>query len=298
MLLAIVAERLPDNLGAIVERAAGPLFEVQERSWSHQVTRVWRIQTRAGIVWLKQHSQRRKFLQESRAYTHVAPALAAMGYLVPARLAEDSTSKTLVLTDLGGQLVRREPDHEAWLESDPALHYSAGQITRALHTLPLVDDDPLPSDTAIRYRADRWLEEAHDVLDSEEEARVCDAIGDGSAFSGMVRVWCHRDWSPRNWIADTDGRIGMIDFEHCCPDFALMDFVKLYCGVWQRHPHTERAFFEGYGRTLDPIERDRLRRLLWLHAISTISWAVAHRDPEFEGQGRTLLRALKAGWMP
>lgn len=293
-----MADRLPDDVGATVERWVGPVFEVRERSWPHQVTRVWQLWASDEVFWLKRHTQARKFAQESRAYDLVAPALARLGHLVPEKIAEEARARLLLLTDIPGRPACDYPGAGHKGEEDPEVHRRAGVITRALHDLPLDEDDPVPLSEAIRHRADRWLKEAEPVLSPEIAARVREEVGDGSAFLGCRRVWCHRDWSPRNWIVAEDGRFGMIDFEHCNPDLSTVDLVKLCCDVWRRYPETEGAFYEGYGHTPDASERDRLRRLLWLHAISTISWATAHRDPSFERQGRGLLAALASGWRP
>jgi aminoglycoside/choline kinase family phosphotransferase len=284
-----VAERLPNDVGAAVEHWVGPVLEVRDRSWPHGVTRVWRITTSSDVFWVKRHTQMRKFLQESRAYTHVIPSLVQQGHRVPQRVAEDRQLRVLLLTDVAG--------HPA-PEEDPLVHVRAGRITRALHTLPLIDEDPVPIHVAIQIRAERWLLEARGVIDEATAARVREEVGDGSAFLGCQRSWCHRDWSPRNWLLDGAGRFCMIDFEHCAPDLPTVDLVKLCYDVWRRHPETEQAFYEGYGHIPDDAERDRLRRLLWLHAISTVAWAAAHDDPSFERHGRGLLVALGEGWRP
>lgn len=289
MLPGAVAERLPDDVGAAVEHWVGPVLDVRDRSWPHGVTRVWRITTSSDVFWVKRHTQARKFQQESRAYSRVVPDLASLGHLVPQRVAEDARLRLLLLTDVAGSPAP---------EDDPSVHESAGRITAALHSLPFVDDDPMPIEAAIAVRVERWLEEARGFIDEATAARVREEVGDGSAFAGCTRAWCHRDWSPRNWLVDAQGRFGMIDFEHCSPDLPTVDMVKLSCDVWRRHPETEKAFFEGYGRTLDEAERDRLRRLLWLHAISTVAWAATHGDPSFERLGRALLVALGEGWRP
>lgn len=291
-------ERLPDEVGPAVERWVGPVYDVRDRSWPHHVTRVWRLVASGEVFWVKRHTQHRKFLQESRAYEQVVPALLSLGYRVPSLIAEDSVLRLFVLTDLPGHPAHEYPGEARLWETDLSVHRSAGQITRALHDLPLEGDDSVPMDEIIRARTERWIDEVRGVLDSEIESKVRAAVGDGSAFIGCQRVWCHRDWSPRNWIVDDACRVGMIDFENCAPDFAVQDLVKLCWDVWRRTPGAEAAFFEGYGRAPDAAERDRLHRLLWLHAISTIGWAVAHCDPSFERQGRALLEALRSGWRP
>ncbi|MEZ4237344.1 MAG: aminoglycoside phosphotransferase family protein [Myxococcota bacterium] len=273
---------LPAPLWALVEARVGPVGAVADRSWAHGVSRVWRVEAGGAPVWVKQHTQPRKYRQEARAYREVVPALARAGVTVPSALVLDDALCALVLTE-----VRGEPADEA----DPAVHRGAGAAVRVLHALPYVDDDPLPLAEAVRARFERWAEEAEGIVTPSVVAAVGERL-DPAAFAGATRCWCHRDWSPRNWLV-VDGRVGMLDFEHCLPDLWLLDLVKLADGIWRRHPGTRAAFLAGYGvAALTAREADQLERLLWLHALGTTVWGAAHGDPAYEAHGRRLLSEL------
>jgi Ser/Thr protein kinase RdoA (MazF antagonist) len=289
---------LPQELRALIEARVGRVGSVEDRSWAHGVSRVWRVDTPSGAVWVKQHTQPRKFDQESRAYRVVVPALAEAGIDVATALATDRDLRALVLTEVEG----RTAAGDAGVVAQAAVHRAAGAATRVLHALPLEDDDPLPLAQALQARFRRWAGEAEGVVAPALIARVGEAL-DPAAFAGAERCWCHRDWSPRNWLitAERGGGpgFGMLDFEHCMPDLWLVDLVKLADSGWRRHPETRAAFLGGYGGAeLGREEADRLGRLMWLHALGTTVWGAAHGDREYEQHGRGLLAELAAGWQP
>jgi aminoglycoside/choline kinase family phosphotransferase len=278
---------LPDDVRAEVERAIGPIREVADRSWPHGVTRVWQVRG-SEVWWVKQHTQVRKFRQEARAYAEVVPRLAAGGFRVPGQVARFDGLRVLVLSHLPGDPARAD---------DLALYEQAGRILAALHELPLVDQDPVPIAAALRARVLRWIDEAGEVVDDRTIDRVAEQLEDVALFDGCRRAWCHRDFSPRNWLAQ-DGVLGLLDFEHCSPDLPLFDFVKLADDAWRRIPATRDAVLRGYGVPWSADDRERLRRLMWLHALGTVSWAATHGDPDYERHGRGLMTALAGGWRP
>ncbi|MEQ1566183.1 MAG: aminoglycoside phosphotransferase family protein, partial [Myxococcota bacterium] len=196
--------------------------------------------------------------------------------------------RVLALTDLAG----RPADL-----ADPAVHHQAGAALAVLHGLPMTRHDPLSVADALRARLVRWIDEADGVLDDATVDRVAEKFADPALFAGCRRAWCHRDFSPRNWVED-GGVFGLLDFEHCGPDLPLFDLVKLADDAWRRFPTTRDALFVGYGRRLSAEDAERLERLMWLHALSTTAWASTHGDAEYERHGRALLSALHAGWAP
>jgi aminoglycoside/choline kinase family phosphotransferase len=265
----------------------GAVTAVEDRSWPHGVTRVYRATTATGTAFVKVHSQVRKFRQEVGAYRDWVPALAAAGVLVAELLGEDESLRVLVLSDLGGH----PPD-----PTDPAVHAQAGAALAVLHGLPFVDGDAMPTRVAVLARLQRWAAEARGVVPDDVVARVVSEVGDASAFDGGRRVPCHRDFSPRNWMV-RDGRFGLIDFEHAAPDIRWVDFSKLAEDAW-RERRAKRAFVDAYGRPWSELDAARFRALMWLHALSTWVWSVTHRDPAYEAQARDLYARLAAGYHP
>jgi aminoglycoside phosphotransferase (APT) family kinase protein len=261
-----------------LEGIVGPVQSVEDQSWPHRVTSIWRVVAGSEVVWVKRHTQPRKYAQEARAYDVVTPGLAAAGVRVPERIACDGDS-TLVLTHLAG--APAPPD-------DLAVARQAGEALAALHGIAHEDLDPLPVGDALRSRLARWVEQAAGRVEPELVAECVAAFGDGPR-EAEGRCWCHRDYSPRNWVVD-GGRLGLLDFEHSGPDWWLMDLVKLD-EVCFEHRGVEEAFYAAYGRR--PAD-GALERLLWMTELGTVVWGVTHGDPEYEGIGRRTLARLRA----
>jgi Ser/Thr protein kinase RdoA (MazF antagonist) len=128
------------------------------------------------------------------------------------------------------------------------------------------------------------------VVSDDVVARVVTEVGDASVFDGGRRVPCPRDFSPRNWMV-RDGRFGLIDFEHAAPDIRWVDFSKLAEDAW-RDRAAMRAFVDAYGRPWSELDGARFRCLIWLQALSTWVWSVAHGDAAYEAQARDLYGRL------
>jgi thiamine kinase-like enzyme len=108
-------------------------------------------------------------------------------------------------------------------------------------------------------------------------------------------VPAHRDYGPRNWLVDAAGHVRVIDFAHSEPSPWAVDLQKLTMREWRGRPELEAAFLEGYGRVPDGEDRFVLRAYVALSALATIAWSVAHDDPGFEAEARSVLAELVAG---
>lgn len=260
-----------------------------DHSQDHRLSSVWKVEGDAGIHWLKVHSQARKFEQESEAYALVVPRLRALGHRVPRCLATSVRHRCLLLTEVPGEPASSLPvDDPRW----PGIWTQAGRFLRDLHQLDQVPPDPVPLSEALARRAHAWISEAHGKVENALLQRALDAMGDGSLAGDDPRVWAQRDFSPRNWMVDGEGRVGFVDFEHMLPDHWLVDLVKNLDYVWPEQPQGERAFFKGYGRWPDERERRLLWAMRWYMAAGTVAWAVDHGDAVFEAEGRQVLARL------
>ena len=73
-----------------------------------------------------------------------------------------------------------------------------------------------------------------------------------TAVGSAVRVWCHRDYTPRNLIVGASG-LYVVDFEWSRPDaVGISDLARLHLGIWENRPDLSHAFMRGYGRELKP----------------------------------------------
>ncbi|PCC71410.1 Ser/Thr protein kinase RdoA involved in Cpx stress response, MazF antagonist [Nannocystis exedens] len=257
---------------------------------------IWRVTAPAGALVLKQHRHPRPFSQELRAYREWLPALARapleVGPLrldVPALLACDPPTRTLALTAAPGERLSLGTHDPALV---PAAHAAAGRFLRALHELPVADDDPLPLVDAVAARQDEWHARARDLLTPAERDALQRLAARRDAFAGARRVPCHRDFTPDNWLLAADG-LHVLDFEHARLDAPEADLVKLHADVWPDRPDLAEAFLAGYG-PLTPDATARLDVLLALHAVATLAWAERHADPAFEALGRRALAVALA----
>ncbi|MCA9572714.1 MAG: phosphotransferase, partial [Myxococcales bacterium] len=218
--------------------------------WDHAESDVWRVSGDL-VVYVKRHRTREKLAREHRAYRDWMP-------LHPGRHPRllEATDTLLVISEVAGEPVQ---------DASPDVHRQAGRWIRALHDLPFEDADSLPLAHAMARRA-AWLDRAAHLVHPTAIARARGTLG---LFDGTVRVPCHRDYSPRNWLVDARGTLGVIDLEHTLGDLWLADVVKLASGDWVDRPDREAAFWEGYGRTPDARERQQLDALVILTAIST-----------------------------
>lgn len=261
---------------------------------------IWRVAAPAGALVLKQHRHPRPFQQELRAYREWLPALALAGpssasplatgdklplgtSYAPTLLACDLSTRTLALSAAPGERLSLGTHGPALA---PA-HAAAGRFLRALHELPVADDDPMPLVDAVAARQREWHARARDLLTPGERDALQRLAARRDAFAGVRRVPCHRDFTPDNWLLGADG-LCVLDFEHARLDAPEADLVKLCADVWPDRPDLAEAFFTGHG-PLTPDAAARLDVLLALHAAATLAWAERHDDPAFRALGRRAL---------
>lgn len=171
---------------------------------------------------------------------------------------------------------------------NPADWRAAGEALARLHAVPC-PVDPLPLDAAVRRRLDGWRTRARSHLEPAVIDGLAARVADGAPFADRARVFCHRDYAPRNWRI-AHGRCRFFDLEHAGPDAAEVDVVRLFEGRADDDPALT-AFFEGYGARPDPA---RLGALLALHALGTATWGRLHDDRAYIERGDRLIARLLA----
>ncbi|MBZ5707966.1 phosphotransferase family protein [Nannocystis pusilla] len=289
--------RVTPELRALASRALDGVPEdmfswtcLKERSKS---ATVWRAESSSGALVLKQHRHPRPFAQELRAYRDWLPRLDATrtadspATRVARLLAFDAAARALALTAAPGERLSLGPS-----ELVLSAHAAAGRFARALHSLPVADDDPLPLRDGVSARLDEWHARAAGLLSPSERDALQRLSDRRDAFAGVRRVPCHRDFTPDNWLLAGED-LHVLDFEHARLDAPEADLVKLRADVWPADPALEHAFLAGHG----PLTGDaaaRLDVLLALHAVATLAWAERHADPDFRALGRRALSAALA----
>ena len=166
---------------------------------------------------------------------------------------------------------------------------AAGAWLRTLHARQPATADPLPLHEALHRRARAALDRA--ARHGPVHPRIRAGIDPDRPFPAGPRVWCHRDFTPRNWLWCPDAGLGIVDLEHARPDHPALDIVKLETELWPGQPRARAAFCAAYGPLPDA---DLRRRLGWLHGLQTRTWGRDHADPDYTALGERILAQLSA----
>ena len=249
-----------------------PATAVQTRQTPFTTVQAW--QGPLGRVFEKEHKDPARLQREYEALTTHA---AALGHS-PSVLARHAN--TLWLSALPGRTRTAEelPD-AAWRE--------AGRWLRRAHARPMTTPDPLPLDMALQKRWTGLWKRARRVVTPGVLHACREVIGPPSQLA-THRVWCHRDFTPDNWVW-TEGSLGILDFEHARPDEPWSDLVKLEAGPFASDPASRRSFYDGYGP--NPHADQRRRRICW-HGLGTLTWGLRHEQHAFVRAGWRILGAL------
>ena len=289
---------LSPALRAQVERTIGPArFDLVHR-WSPDSSVIWRAESRDASYSLKVHATQEKYAQELSAYRDWLPR--ADGLAAPALIAAfDGQPPALLLSWAHGALFW--DTKPASLDDELAIFESAGRVLRRLHAIPGGSD--AAADLATRVR-EKLLRRSR-ALRGELPDFVLDwarAAANAPEWDGGMPVgFCHRDFSPRNWIVNEQpgsARVTLIDFEHAAVDYLAMDVMKLWDGPFVGRPDRRRAFYAGYEHS---IEEDApfVRLLAAAHGLAIVEWSLRHSRSDYLSHGRQFLERAARGdaWM-
>ncbi len=209
--------------------------------------------------------------------------------LVPTLLGVDAGERVVLVAHVTGVRASSLPaTSPEWVT---VMEDAGGWLAR-LHRRPVWQVDEVPLGDAYRARVERVERElgAREpaVLTSALRARL-DALP--SQLEGCVRVPCHRDFTPDNWLVDPPHLRGVIDFEHARSDLPEADVARLVNEGWLDAPERRRAFMRGYEASDGPakLEGYVVRDVALLEALTTLAWALRHRDVEREHAARRAL---------
>ncbi len=108
---------------------------------------------------------------------------------------------------------------------------------------------------------------------------------------------CHHDFSARNTMVIKKNErwqiSGIIDFEHCYPNDAAIDFTDLYQTLFLEQPQYEYSFLKGYtkNRVLPKTFDKKIRYYLYNKGLFICSWAYSFTY-EYYREGIKLLKWL------
>jgi hypothetical protein len=254
---------------------------------------VLRIQDASGTIWfLKHHGDSARYRAELTAYHKWVPALQDAA---PWLRAFDDSLEAMILSAAPGEGASWPASEGSGSAADQlaeqGVQHEAGKILRRLHeTQPAL---AWPDFAAVKLEEfDRLRPAAAALLRPSELDLARAQIAALADIPAPVRVPCHHDYTPRNWLVQ-NGALYVIDFEWSGLDARVADFARLHLGVWASRPDLKEAFLSGYGWALSLTDREILHGCAVLTAVWLLVKAHETRQPSFEDASRiSLLRII------
>lgn len=236
----------------------------------------------SGQMATKTHASQGAFEREYQALLYITRH--GIGG-APRLLADNRSARRLTLERIFGASVEGTS-----AEFTPALWHMAGAWLRSLHALPARTTDSLTFGQAMTARLDAALVHVRPEL-SDSQARVIEDMKKAltkARYEGTERVFCHRDFRPRNWMVRRDGTFVAVDFEHARVDFLETDFARLI-PYFRERDELRRVFVKSYRDARRVYSDERLRVAVVVDAIQTLAWGIQHNHEEYQGLGRDLV---------
>jgi Ser/Thr protein kinase RdoA (MazF antagonist) len=284
---------LPSELLAFAAQVLGPSELIADCSWGHRMSSVMSLRDRTGATWfLKQHTDRERYLDEVAAYHRWVPAL---GSRAPRLRAADDSLHAVILSAVPGESPAwpadtiDDGDDDKHAE-EAAVQHGAGALLRRFH-----DGQPaLPWDDFAAAKAEEFEQLAPFaavLLTSRELAAARSQVGELTGQSCPGRVACHRDYTPRNWLVDA-GTVYVVDFEWSRLDVWVSDLARLHLGIWATRPDLREAFISGYGRDLAGADEAIMHGCAVLTGVWLLIKAHERGQQSFEDGSRIALLRL------
>lgn len=171
---------------------------------------------------------------------------------------------------------------------DEATHRRAGALLRLLHEAePGEPWDGFADAKSAEY--EQLLPEAVDLLSADVLDFVrAEVRGLAALDARPVRVPCHRDYTPRNWLV-SGAEVRVIDFELVRRDVWVGDLARLETGAWRGRSELRAAFLSGYGRVPDAADAAVLRTCAVLTAARLVVAGHEYAERDLELANRQVL---------
>lgn len=263
------------DLTAFVATAVGPCTLVADLSWPYEGSEVYRIRDAHGVDHILKRLINDRFYGMEVAGYRWAPALGPGR--APILEATDPPLRAVIVSFLPGAPMLGEI--EPGLET--RAYRQAGRLLALLHAA----EPPVPETALLERlldRSEQQLAKAATELDAGQRTLARRAAHVLAELAPDFRgVPTHGDIQPRNLLLDPDsGRLALIDFEKAGIAPPVRDLVRLEAGVFTGRPRLSAAFYDGYGRELDPVESLALRAWVVLDSVSALAWGIPNGDHE------------------
>lgn len=295
-------ERPPEQTWTWVQGLVGQCEPISQYAHSHGYSKLWRLKAGGEFLWLKMHAYPNKWAGEVYALTHWTPELG----MTPRVVGVQENPCAVILTELPG-IDAEVPEFTS--EQEERMWSAAGDWLRRLHTRTNdwfggINPDGSPSGKAatdpeafVAATFEQRLREGQemDLLDRTEREFIERGVREWlPALKGELPHSIHRDYTPRNWLANPDGALSaIIDFEHARWDVRAADMNRWWDWDFLRNPRLKDAFFEAYG-VPDEVLATQIKTLRLLNAAGGVVWATKVNDHPFAQRNREALHRMMA----
>jgi Ser/Thr protein kinase RdoA (MazF antagonist) len=281
-----------NRLRNFADDVLGSCEVIEDSSWPHRMSSVWRLRDASGAEWfLKRHRDRERYDTELMAYRTWVPALTGKA---PQLRAFSAPLQAIILSAVPGEPASWPAEQRGQQGTDStreqAVQREAGRTLRRLHgAQPAV---PWPDFAAAKMEFFNSLRPAAAGLLTRHELDAARTeVAALASVPAPAQVPCHHDYTPRNWVVQ-GGALSVIDFEWSGPDAWLADLARLHLGIWPTRPDLREAFLEGYGRPLHAADHMTLRGCAVLTGVWLVTKAHETGRPSFEARCQTALLRL------
>ncbi len=286
-------KELAEQYRLSVGRLLGPAQFALAHSWNESSPEVWRVSGRESHYALKVHRTANKYTQEREAYARWLPGLDGFASHAPELMAcFDDAPGALLMSWINGDIMSRVT---LTREQESTLYEQAGHCLAKLHRAQVGLELIATHHDKVRRKAAARAEALREIIGKDVSDWALTMI-DLDAWDRIPVGYCHRDYSPRNWMVSLgkDGwRLSVIDFEHADVDHLPVDVMKLWDGPFIGHAERSSAFYRGYG--IDEEEHVTAVRLLAVsHGLAIVNWSFGDRRSRLPSTWAGILDALLA----
>jgi len=295
----------PNSL-SITRSLVGEFQVINEYRKESVRTGVFEIQTNSQNLFVKIHNRLSRWNPEVFAYENWIPALKTFApNLIYAF--NDGTEFGIITSPVQGKTINEfHITDEKTLEK---AYYKAGELLRVLHDnfegtyfgIPSRDGTPFDKNAKtssvdfITSSLENTLKQGYDkgLLSDNDKKLVEWSINNCDVFSESKPVPTNWDYSPQNWMVDSNGDFtGIIDFENMLWGIDVSSFGVVIERYTYDRPNLRQAIFEGYGLENDLKRQMEIRIISVNIAIGDIVYGSSINDSRIASLGRNLLDSL------